>query len=208
MCVVCTHASRTAAGTGLAVLAQVRLHKVLGDSQSWVVVSGEERGQEPAPFPGRALGWSGGFGLSGPRLVLPGWGAAHMSPPALEAARGPAWAEVPCGPSSASRGPGNIRAWAPGSGRTAGRLCSPSPGSPRLQACPWQPTTGSVEKVRLLGPSGQAPERSGMKAGQQGPVSRAESLRSMHSLHLAMFSTSAWSVSSCCSPSMSSSALW
>lgn len=206
---VCTHASRAAPALGVrswhksACIKCSVIHKA-----GWWSRGGGDRGQEPAPFPGQALGWSVGFGLSGPRLIRPGWGAAHGSPPALEAAMGLAGVEVPCGPSSASRGPGSSRAWVPGSGHRAGRLRSPSTGSPRLQACPWQPTMGSAEKVRLLGRGGQAPERSGTAAGQQGPVSRAESLRSMHSLHLAMFSTSAWSVSSCCSPSMSSSALW
>lgn len=85
MYTACTHASSVAARAGRAVLVPGRLHKVLGDSQSWVVVLGKERDQQPKPFPGRAPGRSGGFGLSGPLLVLSraalGWEDAHMSPP-------------------------------------------------------------------------------------------------------------------------------
>lgn len=64
---------------------------------------------------------------------------------------------------------------------------------PRPHDCPLKPgqhatphLVASAERVQPLGMAGRPP------GGQaQMPVSRAESLRSIHSLHLAMFSTSA-----------------
>lgn len=220
MYMVCTHASSATARAGRAVLVPVRLRKVLGDSQSWVVVLGKEKGQRPAPFPGRAPGRSGGFGLSEPLLVFSraslgmAGGCPHVPTcpggsqgdwPGLRFCEGP---PVPCSQVPA-------RAWeidvAGDLALTAARRLSfPSTREqdPSCRLVPCSPPTGSVEKVQPLGHGRQAPGRLGTDAGQQGPVSRAESLRSMHSLHLAMFSTSAWSVRSCCRPSMSSRALW
>lgn len=72
----------------------VQLHKVLGDSQSWVELSGKERGPRARTvFSAGPLGRSGGFGLSGSLLVISratlvwqGSGDTHTSPPAVEAA--------------------------------------------------------------------------------------------------------------------------
>lgn len=87
----------------------VHLHKVLGDSQSWVVLSGKERGPRARTFFWAGpLGRSGGFGLSGSLLVISratlvwqGSGDTHTSPPAIEAAGGLAWVEILCRPSRA-----------------------------------------------------------------------------------------------------------
>lgn len=72
---------------------------------------------------------------------------------------------------------------------------------PMLQACHLEPTS-VLTPPQELGTGSKPPGQA------QRPVSRAESLRSMHTLHLAMFSTSAWSLRMCCSPSMSRRALW
>lgn len=80
----------------------------------------------------------------------------------------------------------------------------------RPQACLFSPASTLLPAPWICreGPVLSAPQAGPPRGQAQMPVSRAESLRSMHSLHLAMFSTSAWSVRICCSPSMSSRALW
>lgn len=50
---------------------------------------------------------------------------------------------------------------------------------PRLQACPLQPTHRGEEAQRW---AQQAGSQVGHTCSQQGPASRADSLRSMHSL--------------------------
>lgn len=160
------------------------LHKVLGDSQSWVVLSGKERGPRARTFFWAGpLGRSGGFGLSGSLLVISrdtlvwqGSGDTHTSPPAIEAAGGLAVVEILCRPSralklSASQSPetemqaGDLAVdTGCGRGPFPGRRLVPQPWDQQRRSSPWAWRAGL--------PGGQA----------QMPVSRAESLRSMHSL--------------------------
>lgn len=216
MYTVCTRAPGATARAGRQSWGQSACIKCSVTSQSWVVVSGKERGQQPEPFPGQAPGRCGGFGLSGPLLVLSRavlgvarvGGCPHL-PTTLEAAGDQTGLRFCAGPRGPARAQETDMAGDKLSPQGRETVLAQHQGAvPRLQTCPLQPTHGISRKGPAAGHSRQAPGRSGTHAGQQGPVNRAESLRSMHSLHLAMFSTSAWSERSCCSPSMSRRALW
>lgn len=82
-----------------------------------------------------------------------------MSPSALEAARGLAWVEVPCRPSSASQSPGSSRAWGPDSGSRPGRLCSPSTGS--------RPQEAGLSLAAHHGIRGEGPAAGARRAGSR-----------------------------------------
>lgn len=117
-----------------------------------------------------------------------GWKEAHKSLPALEAAGtglgGGSVQAFQCPEAQCQPEPGKRRGgWRPGSGRWAETGSLPGTGAgPRLQDCPFPPgqhagpPTGQQRRsgpwVCGLGTGGQAQE----------PLSRAESLRSMHSL--------------------------
>lgn len=169
-----THAASAPTRAERAALAPGRLHKVLGDSQSWVVISGKGRDPGLRLLLRGPLGRSGGFGLSGPRLVPSGaaLGLAGVrgSPQVAACPRGsggPAWVEVLCRSSSVlkpsasqSRENGEAAAHqAPAAGRKQG----PCQALEQGPGCRTAPSHRSAEEVRPLG----------VRAGHWGSGARA-----------------------------------
>lgn len=153
------------------------------------------------------------------RLVpVPAMGGSHRGQ-VWKSCRGRELSLAPCSPppakTSSLRSRRHTTPWAsnsmaPPSGPARGlRRRLSTINQPRLAGLSRQ--SGQHVDPTLQGlKSGSSPSGTARQAvGQaQMPVNRAESLLSMHSLHLATLSMSAWSVSMRCSPSSSSKALW
>lgn len=150
MYTVCTRAPGATARAGRQSWGQSACIKCSVTSQSWVVVSGKERGQQPEPFPGQAPGRCGGFGLSGPPACPQqgcagrGQGGGMPTPPHHPGgSRGPDWVEVLCRPLGASQSPGNRHDWRQALAAGPGDCPCPAPGSSTqaadlsLAAHPW-----------------------------------------------------------------------